>query len=196
MFLAYVREHQTHFQQVIVERILERSAMDVIIADLLTEKEKNDLSCQVESSTLVERLAHFTQDLMRDHPFAALSYFGIGAGGVAALSAAAELDNHIRSTVCCGGSPHLTRAFLSRVTVPTLLVVGSEGAGSFLQIPPAVTFEVVPGASFSLDEPRALEAAVHLATDWLLQWTLHGSSAALHQVVSRRGFDGAHFGGA
>ena len=83
----------------------------------------------------------------------------------------------MNAIVSRGGRPDLAGATLSKVTVPTLLIVGgvdhpvlewNEHARTLLRGPSRVA--VIPGASHLFEEPGALEQVAHLAADWFLKY--------------------------
>jgi putative phosphoribosyl transferase len=109
-----------------------------------------------------------------------LGLFGIAAGATAALVAAALRPLSVSAIVCSGGRPQLTSAGMTRVRVPTLLIVGAQDTVALNLNRAALRLlkckkrlEVVPGASQSFDEPEALESVSELSAVWLENHLVH-----------------------
>jgi putative phosphoribosyl transferase len=162
-----------------VARTLNRAGLGTLLFDLLTpEEEALDIQTREHRfniSLLAERLVHATkwtrqQDLTRD---LRIGYFGSSTGGAAALVAAADLPDDAGAVVSRGGRPDLAGVALSKVQVPTLLIVGgnddivielNEMARDQMRC--EVKVEIVPGATHLFEEPGALEQVAKLASDW------------------------------
>lgn len=101
-----------------------------LLLDLLTPQEEAvDLQTahlRFDIELLSRRLVAATQWTRAERSLEKLTlgYFGASTGAAAALVAAASLDGVIKAVVSRGGRPDLAGARLSRVTAPTLLVVG------------------------------------------------------------------------
>lgn len=102
--------------------------------------------------------------------------FGASTGAAAALIAAAERPQSVRTVVSRGGRPDLAEAALPRITVPVLLIVGgrdevvlgmNQRAAARLRSEHVV--EIVPGATHLFAEPGKLEEVAGLARDWFTQ---------------------------
>ncbi|MCZ7432199.1 dienelactone hydrolase family protein [Streptomyces sp. WMMC1477] len=101
--------------------------------------------------------------------------FGASTGAGAALVAAAERPDRVRTVVSRGGRPDLAGDALERVRAPVLLIVGGrdrevlrlnrEAAGR-LRAPHRE--HVVPGATHLFEEPGALDEVADAARDWFL----------------------------
>ena len=88
--------------------------------------------------------------------------------------AAAELPRRVAAVVSRGGRPDLASDALSRVTCPTLLIVGGAD-GVVLELNRLAhaalaardrVLEVVPGASHLFEEPGKLDEVAGRAADW------------------------------
>ncbi|MDJ0791537.1 MAG: dienelactone hydrolase family protein [Acidimicrobiia bacterium] len=109
-------------------------------------------------------------------PFGAIGdigAFGASTGAAAALIAAAERPSLVKAVVSRGGRPDLAGDALTRVTAPTLFIVGerdrqvlalNEQARAAVAGPAKI--DVVPGATHLFEEPGALDTVAHLATTW------------------------------
>jgi putative phosphoribosyl transferase len=102
-----------------------------------------------------------------------IGLFGASTGGGAALMAAAERPHDIAAVVSRGGRPDLAGAALTRVTTPTLLIVGGFDAPviqmnreAMSRMAGDVKLEIVPGATHLFGEPGALERVRELAAEW------------------------------
>ncbi len=109
-----------------------------------------------------------------------MGLFGIAAGATAALVAAALRPLAVSAIVCSGGRPQLSLAGMTRVRVPTLLIVGAQDTVALNLNRAALRLlkckkrlEVVPGASDSFDEPEALESVSELSAVWLQSHLAH-----------------------
>lgn len=105
-----------------------------------------------------------------------LGLFGASTGAAAALVEAAIHPSRISAIVSRGGRPDLAGPWLSRVSCPVLLIVGSRDEAVLdlnrlaleeLQSSEA-RIAVVPGATHLFEEPGTLEQAALLARQWFL----------------------------
>jgi pimeloyl-ACP methyl ester carboxylesterase len=89
--------------------------------------------------------------------------------------AAAELPERVDAVVSRGGRPDLAGEALSKVDIPTLLIVGAYddvvivlNEEALEQMPSGAQKKlmIVPGATHLFEEPGTLEYAAHLARDW------------------------------
>jgi putative phosphoribosyl transferase len=167
-----------------VARVLEQAGLGTVLVDLLTaEEEQTDrLSGELrfDIPLLAERLAGVI-DWAAGQPETAglpICLFGASTGAAAALIAAAERPDAVRTVVSRGGRPDLAGEALGSVTVPVLLIVGGRdttvldlnrqamkrlGAHSHL--------EIVLGATHLFEEAGALERVAWLAKAWFVQHT-------------------------
>jgi putative phosphoribosyl transferase len=163
-----------------VASVLQRAKLATLLLDLLTpEEEQLDLrtrQLRFNIDLLANRLVEGTEWLRHDDNGVGrlpLGYFGASTGAAAALMAAAQLADSISAVVSRGGRPDLAGSALSKVTAPTLLVVGgddyavidlNEKAVKELQCEKRL--QVVPGATHLFEEPGTLEQVAELASNW------------------------------
>ncbi|MGZ5085586.1 MAG: dienelactone hydrolase family protein [Usitatibacter sp.] len=155
---------------------LRRAGFATLLAGLLTQGEDEDYSRRFDIALLTERLGACVQWIAAT-PEAAelpLGLFGASTGAAAALELAAALGSRVNAVVSRGGRPDLASArALSRVTAPTLLIVGGNdpqviemNEAAWEELGCAKALRIVPGATHLFEEPGALEAVAALACDW------------------------------
>jgi putative phosphoribosyl transferase len=163
-----------------VARILQRAKLATLLLDLLTpEEEQIDLRTgrlRFDIDLLANRLVGATEWLRHDDDGVGslpLGYFGASTGAAAALMAAAQLAGSIRAVVSRGGRPDLAGSALSKVTAPTLLIVGGDDYAvidlnekALKELQCEKRLEVVPGATHLFEEPGTLEQVAELASNW------------------------------
>ncbi|MFF2960203.1 dienelactone hydrolase family protein [Streptomyces sp. NPDC057963] len=165
-----------------VAATLRQAGLGTLLLDLLTEPEE-----RVDAVTgqhrfdigLLGRRLVSAVDWLGDRPATAelpLGLFGASTGAAAALVAAAERPDRVRSVVSRGGRPDLAGEVLGRVRSPVLLIVGgadrevlrlNQEAAEHLRV--AHRLHVVPGATHLFAEPGALEAVADAASQWFLR---------------------------
>jgi dienelactone hydrolase len=163
-----------------VAEALHSRSLGTLLLDLLTQPE--------EAIDLRTAEYRFDIDLLGDRVVAAtdwlqdrddvgtlpLGYFGASTGAAAALRAAAARPDVVRAIVSRGGRPDLAGDALSRVTAPTLLIVGGRDEpvielneqAKAKMTSAHVELRIVPGATHLFEEPGALEQVAQLAGDW------------------------------
>jgi pimeloyl-ACP methyl ester carboxylesterase len=167
-------------RNIYVAGVLHDGGMGTLLFDLLTAAEDRDYATRFDIPLLTSRLLAATQWIARESPAAALpvGYFGASTGAAAALAAAAELGKRIGAVVSRGGRPDLAGAdMLTRVTAPTLLIVGGRDLAvitlnreAYSSLSCEKTLHIVPGATHLFEEPGALEQAASVASDWFQRW--------------------------
>ncbi len=163
---------------------LQQRGFGTLLVDLLTRREEEVDVHTREYCFDIERLARRVvvatdwignrEALLR----LPIGYFGASTGAAAALMAAAERPAAARAVVSRGGRPDLAGAALSKVTAPTLLVVGGDdepvvelNEQARAQMTSAhVEMEIVPGATHLFEEPGAMEEVERLAGGWFLRY--------------------------
>ena len=168
-----------------VARALRDSGFATLLFDLLTEEEAQDRANVFDIALLAERLSMATAWVIEDRDTAALpiGYFGASTGAAATLVAAASGAWPIAAIVSRGGRPDLAGAALTKVTAPTLLIVGGADA-TVLELNRAALAElrcekhlaVVPGATHLFEEPGTLETVVNLAGNWFASHLANGAA--------------------
>ena|SRR6266850_1740830 len=168
-------------RNVYVARVLSDSGLGTLLIDLLTKQEElaDQLTAQYRFDVpmLADRLTSAIDWLERegDTHDLVVGLFGASTGAGAALIAAAERPERVGAVVSRGGRPDLAVDALSRVTAPTLLIVGGEddvvidlNREAMEQMRGEVRLEIVPGATHLFEEPGALEMVAEMARDWFL----------------------------
>jgi len=166
-----------------VARALQQRDLGTLLIDLLTPQEEaiDDRTAHLrfDIPMLAARLVAIVDWLRATTDTAALGIglFGASTGGGAALVAAAERPRQIGAVVSRGGRPDLAGRSLSRVTTPTLLIVGGFDApviqmnrDAMRQMSAEVRLEIVPGATHLFEEPGTLERVADLAGQWFARY--------------------------
>jgi putative phosphoribosyl transferase len=162
-----------------VANVLNEAGIATLLFDLLTaEEERRDAitaELRFDIGLLAERLLDATDWVLEQAELDELQfgYFGASTGAAAALVAAA-IRQDVSAIVSRGGRPDLAGPALSRVTAPTLFIVGGEdrvvlelNKQAMAQIRGEKRLEVIPGATHLFEEPGALEQVARLARMWL-----------------------------
>lgn len=162
-----------------VARTLQDSGTGTLLFDLLTrEEEAMDArtgELRFDIGLLARRLMAATRWVARqpESEHLGVGYFGSSTGGAAALVAAAELGSMVGAVVSRGGRPDLAGDALTRVTAPTLLIVGGRddvvlelNEGACTQLHCEKKLAVVPHATHLFEEPGTLEDVARLAAEW------------------------------
>lgn len=159
-----------------VAGVLQEAGLATLLFDLLTDAEERDRSNVFDIGLLAARLVDVTVWLRsaRDAAGLPVGYFGASTGAGAALRAAADPRVEVFAVVSRGGRPDLAGEFLSAVSAPTLLIVGSlddvvldlnrQAAAALGDCQVAV----VDGATHLFEEPGTLEQVAALARAWFL----------------------------
>jgi len=166
-----------------VARALQQRDLGTLLIDLLTPQEEaiDDRTAHLrfDIPMLAARLVAIVDWLRATTDTAALriGLFGASTGAGAALMAAAERPSQIGAVVSRGGRPDLAGRSLSRVTTPTLLIVGGFDApviqmnrDAMRQMSAEVRLEIVPGATHLFEEPGTLERVADLAGQWFARY--------------------------
>ena len=158
-----------------VAEIIQQAGIATLLLDLLTGPESRDPNYVFDVALLAERLRAATA-WTRAHDKTrglAVGYFGASTGAGAALVVAADEGNRLGAVVSRGGRPDLAGPALSRVTAPTLLIVGGNDEAvvqlnqlAFDQLKAVKQLVVVPGATHLFEEPGTLDEVARLATTW------------------------------
>jgi putative phosphoribosyl transferase len=169
--------HESH-HQFIADELVARG-LGTLMIDLLTASEQQaDLGeggLRFDIALLVQRLEAVTDWLRLDPQTRMLmiGFFAAGTASAAALRLAATRPGIIRAVVSCGGRPDLAGTELSRLTTPTLLVVGELDLGvvglneaAARSLGGVGEVAAVSGATHLFDEPGALEEVADLTVWW------------------------------
>jgi putative phosphoribosyl transferase len=163
-----------------VAEYLREAGLGTLLFDLLTSAEERvdvvTAEYRFDIELLAARLVTATRWLAESHTRGIpLAYFGSSTGAAAALIAAAESREPIAAVVSRGGRPDLAERALSRVTSPTLLIVGgrdpevlalNERALALLDCEKRLV--VIDGATHLFEEPGTLESVCMEARLWFL----------------------------
>jgi alpha-beta hydrolase superfamily lysophospholipase len=162
-----------------VAEVLQQRGIGTLLFDLLTRAEDQNYETRFDIELLTQRLLAATEWLLSNSQTKDLSlgYFGASTGAAAALQASAKMGHKIAAVVSRGGRPDLAGAdALSRVTAPTLLIVGgadygvielNQQADSLLNCEKKLI--LIPGATHLFEEKGTLQLAAHSAADWFSQ---------------------------
>jgi predicted phosphoribosyltransferase/dienelactone hydrolase len=165
-----------------VAQVFNNAGFATLLVDLLTQQEKeiDDKSRHIRFNIdlLAERLLAVTYWLLQNTNTYNLriGYFGSSTGAAAALIAAANLGNTVKTIVSRGGRPDLAGAkgVMQHVRAPTMLIVGGNDSSvitlnksSLAQLGTgAKELAVIPGAGHMFDEPGKMEVVAEIATEW------------------------------
>ena len=168
-----------------VAQVLQQAGFATLLIDLLTVPEEaidlHTAHLRFDIEFLAKRLLGAT-DWLRNHPrtrHLRIGYFGASTGSAAALLAAAECPDVIKTVVSRGGRPDLAGPALAQVRAPTLLIVGAEdhpviemNREAMTQLTAAKRLEIIPGATHLFEEPGALEKVGRLSCDWFERYLI------------------------
>jgi dienelactone hydrolase len=162
-----------------VARALQEGGFATLLLDLLTREEETIDNRTFEYRFDIERLGRrvvAALDWAAGEPTlsgVAVGCFGASTGAAAALIGAAERPEIVRAVISRGGRPDLAGDALSRVSAPTLLIVGGDDAtvidlnrAAMRRMRAPVTLEIIPGATHLFEEPGTLEQVAALAVHW------------------------------
>jgi putative phosphoribosyl transferase len=159
--------------------VLREARLATLWMDLLTPAEARNPHVRADIALLAQRLGAACTWVRRcartkELP---LGVFGVKQGAAAALQLAAARGSGISAIVSRGGRAELApRQHLSRVSAPTLLIVGSldepqvkANRAAYAALRCKKRFEIIPGATHSFEEPGNQEVIARLARSWFLQ---------------------------
>lgn len=162
-----------------VAKVLNGAGLGTLLLDLLTTDEADVRRNVFDIELLADRLSHATRWL-RDRPDVdglPLGYFGASTGAATALVAAARQPDDVSAVVSRGGRPDLAGDWLTKVQVPTLLIVGGNdlpvidlNRDAQRQLTCPNLLEIVRGATHLFEEPGTLTQAARLAQSWFLNY--------------------------
>ncbi len=166
-----------------VARTMNEAGLATLLVSLLTVEEEAADIIRGHLGFDVDLLGHrfvSVADWLQDNADTAglrLGLFGSSTGAAAALLSAACRPEIVGSVVSRGGRPDLAARFLDKVTVPTLLLVGSLddpviefNRKAFDLLRSTRDMIVIPGASHLFEEPGTLEQVAGYARDWFLKY--------------------------
>jgi alpha-beta hydrolase superfamily lysophospholipase len=162
-------------RNIFVGDVLRTAGVGTLLLDLLTAEEANDRDKVFDVRLLALRLLHATDWVESQIETTGLpvGYFGASTGAAAAIVAATQSGHVLRALVSRGGRPDLAMEFLPSVTVPTLLMVGSEDTvvlernrKALERLGGTKQLVVIDGATHLFEEPGTLEQVAQLAAEW------------------------------
>ena len=162
-----------------VAKALQEAGLGTLLLDLLSQEEDQVYETRFNIGLLAARVVEVTKWLMNKDEIKGklIGYFGASTGAAAALQAAANLSSDISAVVSRGGRPDLAAPFLSKVTAPTLLIVGERdpividmNKAAYDQISSEKDLVIVPGATHLFEEAGTLEEVAELATRWFVRY--------------------------
>lgn len=164
-----------------VARRLEEGGLATLLLDLLSPDEADDRRKVFDIDLLADRLL-LAQSWLQTHARTKqlrAGYFGASTGAGAALQAAARQPHAVGAVVSRGGRPDLAGPYLSRVTAPTLLLVGGEDGPvigmneeALAKLTCPKQLMIIPGATHLFEEPGTLDQVAQAALRWF-QHYLH-----------------------
>jgi putative phosphoribosyl transferase len=159
--------------------VLRSVGIGTLLMDLLTRAEDDVYRTRFNIGLLSDRLGLAADWLAASAATGGLplGLFGASTGAAAALQLAAERKEGVAAVVARGGRPDLTgQVALTRVTAPTLFIVGGSDEGvkelnesAYLNLHCKKRIDIVPGATHLFEEPGTLEEVARLARDWFSQ---------------------------
>lgn len=164
-----------------VASVLNGAGFGTLLFDLLTPNEDRDYENRFDIELLSQRLLGTTDWLAKkyqDRKYR-IGYFGASTGAAAALQASAILGvERISALVSRGGRPDLAGPYLSKVQVPTLLIVG-ENDPDVLRLNEEALAQikslskelvVIPKATHLFEEPGTLERVSKISSEWFSKY--------------------------
>ena len=162
-----------------VARRLEEGGLATLLLDLLAPDEADDRRKVFDIDLLADRLL-LAQSWLQTHARTKqlrAGYFGASTGAGAALQAAARQPETVGAIVSRGGRPDLAGPYLSRVTAPTLLLVGGEDGPvvgmneeALAKLTCPKQLMIIPGATHLFEEPGTLEQVAQAALRWFQRY--------------------------
>ena len=162
-------------RNIFVADVLRTAGVGTLLLDLLTPEEANDRDKVFDVRLLALRLLHATDwvESQIESSGMPVGYFGASTGAAAAMVAATQSGHVLRALVSRGGRPDLAMEFLPSVTVPALLLVGSEDTvvlernrKALERLGGTKELVVIDGATHLFEEPGTLEQVAQLAAEW------------------------------
>lgn len=181
-----------------IAAVMHQAGLATLAINLLTlHEEASDWRTKYllfNADLLAERLGGAT-DWLALHPATQglkTGYFGMGIEAGAAILAAAEKPSRVGAIACLGGRLDLANAVLSKIQVPTLLMVGEEDSraqqvnqDALGKIHAEKQLRIIAGATHLNENLQALNQVADSAAQWFNQHlVLTESRAEVQQVES------------
>jgi pimeloyl-ACP methyl ester carboxylesterase len=162
-----------------VAQELREGGLATLLIDLLTPREKEvdrrTRRIRFDIDRLAERVVGATDWLLEQSETEDLNIgiFGSSTGAAAALIAAAERPDVIRTVVSRGGRVDMAEHVLDQVEASALFIVGGRDVQvldlnrrALAQLETEKQLEVIPGTGHLFEEPGALDEVARLAREW------------------------------
>lgn len=176
---------------------LRQAGLATLAINLLTlHEEASDRQTKYllfNANLLAERLGGAT-DWLTSHPPTQglrMGYFGMGIEAGAAVLAAAEKPSRVGAIACLGGRLDLANAVLSKIQIPTLLIVGEEDSrdqsinqSALEKINAEKQLEIIAGATHLNENSEALNEVADSVAQWFKQYLVPAELRAEAQLVS------------
>ena len=160
-----------------------------LLCELLTEEEEiEDQATEKfrdDAERMADRLVKVTQwaKTQPETKNLRIGYFGVYAGGAAALIAAARLGDEVHAVVSRSGRTDLATSYLPKVSCPTLLIAGENDPAGLQMNREALEhlrcekrLTTVGGASRLFGEPGKLAEMAELGGEWFSEHLRHHPS--------------------
>lgn len=162
-----------------VARVLQQSSFATLLMDLLTEEEERidnqTRELRFDIALLAQRLSAIVnwttgQEVLKKLP---IGLFGASTGAAAAIVAANDQPDFVKSVVSRGGRPDLAGDVLEKFKTPTMLIVGGYDDAVLVlneqakaRMTGEVSLKIVPRATHLFEEPGALAQVADFAAAW------------------------------
>ena len=158
-----------------VADLLLNEGFSSLLFDLLTETEDMVYENRFNINLLTLRLVKVTEWIAEQNETKniPIGFFGASTGAASALNAATFLKAKIKAIVSRGGRPDMAGPNLSKIDIPTLLIVGGDDGvvidlnrKAYDKLNGIKTLEIIEGATHLFSEPGKLEEVAKLTIDW------------------------------
>lgn len=158
-----------------VADLLLNEGFSSLLFDLLTETEDMVYENRFNINLLTLRLVKVTEWIAEQNETKniPIGFFGASTGAASALNAATFLKAKIKAIVSRGGRPDMAGPNLSKIDIPTLLIVGGDDGvvielnqKAYSKLNGIKTLEIIKGATHLFSEPGKLEEVAKLTCDW------------------------------
>ena len=195
--------HRSPRNQYVAQQ-LNQAGLATALADLLSldEEREDSVTARIrfDISFLTHRLNHiiaYLRTAIQECQLLPIGTFGASTGGAAAIEAAALHSDEIHAIVSRGGRPDLANpTLLAKLTVPTLLLVGSRDTQvidlnrrAMARMTGCVEkrLELVEGATHLFEEAGALEKVTELSVQWFCHWLGQAAAGKGQRRVTQTG---------
>jgi putative phosphoribosyl transferase len=166
-----------------IAAVLHEAGLATLAINLLTlHEEASDWRTKYllfNANLLAERLGGAT-DWLTSNPATQdlkMGYFAMGIEAGAAMLAAAEKPNRVGAIACLGGRVDLANAVLSKIKMPTLLMVSEEDSraqrisqNALEKVQAEKQLKMIVGATYLNENLQALNKVADSAAQWFKQY--------------------------